>query len=63
MVVVVVVVVVVGAIASATAPITPSMRPKPNLSWAAFLSARGEEAARVIRAVKRRENRILMPAR
>ena len=56
------VVVVVVAKAFATAPIAPSMRPKPNLSWT-FLSARGEEAARPIRAGKRRTRRISMPAR
>ena len=49
--------VVVVANAFATAPIAPSMSPKPNLSWA-FLSAMGEAAARPMRAGKRRTKRI-----
>ena len=53
--------VVVVANAFATAPIAPSMSPKPNLSWA-FLSAMGEAAARPMRAGKRRTKRISMPA-
>ena len=51
------VVVVVVARAFATAPMAPSMSPKPNLS-SAFLSARGEDDARPTRAVSRRKKRI-----